>query len=147
MQKRLEESGVDKDRNMVTYKEMIDLIPDGPEKDAMRIKHDAEKVAMEEATKEMNRKIRSNMWSDMFQGGSKKPKCYDDGDQSPVVGREAAKMIYQWNQGMDYNPLNPSSSKWMKTIFCGDYTGMMEILGDLCLEEVKQQLGVERNYV
>ena len=54
-------------------------------------------------------------------------KSYDEGDQSPLVGRDAWILQRQWSHKMDYNPLKPFS-RWMKVIYTGDYERMMDIV-------------------
>ena len=54
-------------------------------------------------------------------------KSYDEGDQSPLVGRDAWILQRQWAHKMDYSPLAPFS-RWMKVIYTGNYEGMMDIL-------------------
>ena len=55
-------------------------------------------------------------------------KSYDEGDQSALVGRDAWTLQWQWSHKMNYSPLNPHFSEWMKVIYTGNYPGMMDIL-------------------
>ena len=86
-------------------------------------KEDAKKrqEADQFADEEMKTKLKLRSLKD-FQ-----KKSYDEGDQSPLVGREAWILQRQWSHKMDYSPLYPFS-RWMKVIYTGNYEGMMDIL-------------------
>ena len=61
------------------------------------------------------------------------PLSYDEGDQSPLSGEASQLLRYQWASSMDYQPHNPLFfylSKWLRTLYCGDYEGMMTIIGN-----------------
>ena len=74
------------------------------------------------AEMEMWKKLRSRT-PEEFQ-----TKSYDEGDQSALIGRDAWALQWQWSHKMDYSPLNPHFSEWMKVIYTGNYSGMMDIL-------------------
>ena len=82
-----------------------------------------QRMEMEQfAEEEMRKKLESRSAKD-FQ-----KKSYDEGDQSPLVGRDAWILQKHWSTKMDYSPFNPFLSKWMKVIFTGNYKAMMDIL-------------------
>lgn len=73
------------------------------------------------------------------------PLSYDEGDQSPLSGEASQLMRYQWASSMDYQPHNPLFfylSKWLRTLYCGDYEGMMTIIGNKSQQEIKELLSI-----
>ena len=70
-------------------------------------------------------------------------KSYDEGDQSALVGRDAWALQWQWSHKMDYSPLNPHFSEWMKVIYTGNYPGMMDILRNT--SDVKKLLSMRES--
>ena len=69
---------------------------------------------------------------------------FDEGDQSPLVGEDAAHLQDQWHLGFDYTPIN-HFSLWMKVIFTGNYEGMMSILEGKSDMEVMMLLGMRES--
>lgn len=58
-----------------------------------------------------------------------KQESYDDGDQSPLKGDKGHIMESCWSTGFDYNPANPRNSHlsdWLKVVWRGDYSAMMD---------------------
>ena len=62
---------------------------------------------------------------------------HDESDQTPVKGIEAKKLCFDIGTGLDYFPVLPYLSDWLRTIFCGDYEKFSMLLHDLSSEEMK----------
>ena len=107
------------------FKQKVENLEDGPEKDKKRKELEEGQSAAVEAREEMKKKLSTRKLEDFAK------KSFDEGDQSPLVGREALILMNQWQRGMDYNPTNPFS-QWMKAIYTGNYEGVMDLLRRLC---------------
>ena len=122
-----------KNAQMDTMQQMLDKWPEGPEKNKMKKRLEMELEARKEGEAEMKAKLQAQELKKAMCGGREEER-YDDGDQSRVVGREVAKLEVQWKGGMDYHPAN--CSPWMRTLFFGDYWGMMEVLNNMSKAQV-----------
>ena len=58
----------------------------------------------------------------------KLPLKTDDGDQTQVRSEDAMRLKYMWASGMDWLPLGPNASPWMKCLAAGDYSKMISII-------------------
>ena len=122
-----------KNAQMDMAKQRLDEWSEGPEKNKMKKKLEIELEARKEGEAEMSVKLQAQKLRKAMCGGREEQR-YDDGDQSKVVGREVAKMEVQWSSGMDYHPAN--CSPWMRTIFFGDFKGMMDMLDNMSKAQV-----------
>ena len=71
------------------------------------------------------------------------PHSYEESEQSPLSGEASQFLRHQWASGMDYQPHNPFFfylSPWLKTLYGGDYEGMMKILKNKTDAEIRQLL-------
>ena len=85
-------------------------------------------IVKQQAMQEMNKKI-----TDILNFKVKPPLSFEESDQSPLSGEASQLLRYQWATGMDYCPHDPRFfylSPWLKTLYSGDYEGMMKILED-----------------
>jgi len=73
----------------------------------------------------------------ILQGRSEPNVSYEESDQSPVKGQEAVKLFTDLSTGLDYSPVYPHLSCWLRTIFCGDYHKFLGFLRGLSEDEVK----------
>jgi len=55
-------------------------------------------------------------------------KIYNDGDQSPVKGRDAKKINYKWRKNLTWDPDGPFASAWMRACAYGDLVKMQRNL-------------------
>ena len=62
---------------------------------------------------------------------------YNESDQSPVKGDKTLILQQDLGSGLDYNPLNPHLSEWLKTLYRGDYDKFLKFLLGLPEKEVK----------
>ena len=135
-------------RGQETYKEcdqahfstvarVVDNLPEGPKKQMLQKQLEEEQSVAADAKVDMERRLMRTM-------GDIKRKRYDEGDQSPLTGREALNLQNHWDMGMDYTPTNPFS-QWMKVIFVGNYEGMMNILKGMSDIEVMLHLGMRES--
>ena len=73
------------------------------------------------------------------------PLSFEESDQSALSGEASQFLRNQWASGMDYRPHDPDFfylSHWLKTLYSGDYEGMMKILQGKNDEEVRKFLSV-----
>ena len=120
-----------------TLAKMVDNLPEGPKKRMLQKQLEEEQSAAADAKVDMERRLMRTM-DDI------KRKRFDEGDQSPLTGREALNLQNQWQMGMDYTPTNPFS-QWMKVIYTGNYEGMMNILEGMSDIEVMMHLGMRES--
>jgi len=79
----------------------------------------------------------------ILSGEDPPPTSFEDSDQSPLAGNKAQFLRNQWSSSMDYSPVEPlfsHLSSWLKTVWCGDYEGMMTMLQNKDDDEVKKML-------
>jgi len=114
-------------------KQILDEMPEGKKKNELKKGLESGIEAMKEGETEMRMKL---LMKALF--GGREEERYGDGVQTIVVGREVEKLSAQWRSGMDYHPSN--LSLWMRTIYFGDFKGMMAMLDDKSEAQVKQQL-------
>ena len=62
---------------------------------------------------------------------------YRESDQSPIKGQEAFKLNYNLSSGLDYNPISPHLSDWVRIIYCGRYDLFLHYLLRLSEDKVK----------
>ena len=116
---------------------MVESLPEGSKKSMLQKQLEEEQSAAAEAKVDLEQQLVRRM-------GDVKKKRFDEGDQSPLIGREALNLQNQWQQGFDYIPTNPFS-QWMKVIFLGNYEGMMNILEGMSDIEVMMLLGMRES--
>ena len=110
--------------NQQFLEQLQDLLPDQEDKKLVDGWKKADKQRQETkhaAEVEMKKRLKSRTLEE-FQ-----KKSYDEGDQSPLVGKDAWILQSQWSHRMDYTPINPFSP-WMKAVYTGNYEGMIYIL-------------------
>jgi len=124
-------------------KQMLDQMPEGMQKNKLKKQLELELAAQKESDAEMKLKLFARGAIKEMNGGREEER-YGDGVQTRVVGRkDVAKLEAQWKGGMDYHPSN--CSLWMRTIFFGDFKGMMAMLDNMSGAQVKQQLEVRES--
>ena len=85
----------------------------------------------------------SQQISGIMSGAIPVPISYEDGDQSPLKGKEAHLLRTMWAGGMDYLPFSPTYfylSDWMKTIFSGDYEGFLKMIEGKSEDDIQKML-------
>ena len=102
-------------------KQILDEMPEGKKKNELKKGLESGIEAMKEGETEMRMKLLMKALC-----GGREEERYGDGVQTMVVGREVEKLSAQWRSGMDYHPSN--LSLWMRTIYFGDFKGMMAML-------------------
>ena len=120
-----------------TLAKMVANLPEGSHKSKLQRQLEEEQSAAADARVDMKKRLMRTM--DDIQR-----KRFDEGDQSPLTGREALSLQNQWQMGMDYTPTNPFS-QWMKVIFTGNYEGMMKILEGMSDMEVMVHLNMRES--
>ena len=120
-----------------TLAKMVDSLPEGEQKTKVQKQLEEEQSAAADAKVDRKKQLMRTM-DDI------KRKRFDEGDQSPLTGREALNLQNQWQMGMDYTPVNPFS-QWMKVIFTGNYEGMMNILEGMSDMEVVLHLNMRES--
>ena len=101
--------------------------------------YDVDQV-LERAMQEKDRKV-----NDILSLKVSPPSSYEESDQSPLSGEASQFLRNQWASGMDYRPHDPNYfhlSAWLKTLYSGDYEGMMKILQGKTDEEIRKLLSV-----
>jgi len=71
------------------------------------------------------------------------PISYEDSDQSPLSHGPGQFLQNLWAMSMDYVPFSPIYhylSDWLKTIWCGDYQGFLEMIKDKNPKELDRML-------
>ena len=58
---------------------------------------------------------------DILDGVTQPHESYEEGDQSPLAGREAFVLALEWHSYLDYYPFAYHMSDWCTAVFCGDY--------------------------
>jgi len=74
------------------------------------------------------------------EGKYKSPAPLNDGDQTPVKGHALRILKTQWSGGMDYNPQNPHLSDWMKSLYYGNYSAVLEKINQTSQENLTNLL-------
>jgi len=81
--------------------------------------------------------------SDILSGRVPAPESYDDGDQSPMKGKEFFALKQKWATGLDYKPFHPlfhHLSDWLKIIDRGDYQGFLRMIKRMTEAEVQKMI-------
>lgn len=73
----------------------------------------------------------------MIEGRLPPNVSHEESDQRPVKGSEAIKLFIDLSTGLDYSPVYPHLSDWLRTIYCGDYEKFLGFLHGLSEDEVK----------
>ena len=94
--------------------------------------NDLEKTFMENVRIAVRQKV-----ADVLAGRLPPYISYEDSDQSPVYGEDAAMLAAETSTGLDYAPSSPHLSDWLRTIYLGDYEGFLGFLRGLSANEVK----------
>ena len=80
---------------------------------------------------EETEEARQHLLAMSMMGFTKKlPLKTDDGNQTPVRSEDALRLKYMWASGMDWVPLGPNASRWMKCLAAGDYNKMISFINN-----------------
>ena len=123
--------------NFSSLERMVANLPEGEKKKKLKKQLEEEQSVAAEAKEDLQRRLTRTV-------DDVQRKRFDEGDQSPLTGREALNLQNQWQMGFDYSPLNPFSH-WMKVIYTGNYDGMMSILEGKSDMEVMMLLGMRES--
>ena len=123
--------------NFSKLERMVANLPEGEKKNKLKKQLEEEQSVAAEAKEDLQRQLTRTL-------DDVQRKRFDEGDQSPLTGREALNLQNQWQMGFDYSPLNPFSH-WMKVIYTGNYGGMMSILEGKSDMEVMMLLGMRES--
>jgi len=88
-------------------------------------------IVMEE--RELRRKAEMELQKKLqliTEGKYEAPAPFHDGDQTPVKGHKLRILKNQWGNGMDYNPANQHLSDWMRSLYNGDYSAVMNKINE-----------------
>ena len=123
--------------NFSSLERMVANLPEGEKKNKLKKQLEEEQAVAAEAKEDLQRRLTRTV-------DDVQRKRFDEGDQSPLTGREALNLQNQWQMGFDYSPLNPFSH-WMRVIYTGNYGGMMSILEGKSDMEVMMLLGMRES--
>ena len=93
--------------------------------------HRTEETKRFKTIQEETEQMRQHLLAMSMMGFTKKlPLKTDDGNQTPVRSEDALRLKYMWASGMDWVPLSPNASPWMKCLAAGDYNKMISFIND-----------------